>query len=337
MERDALNGVERACQAGLGSRALRTEIAARLSRVIAYDAYCFATTDPHTLLLTDEVSHNIPVGGESVAAHNEYLVDDVDKFADLARSRRTVGVLGLSTGGEPGRSHRFRTVLPMLEAKDEMRIVFVTGQRCWGAISLFRGHDRTGFTPREAALARVAAPPIAAALRRAACRPRTLPDDLADPTGPGVLFFDHNDTLTITNEAAERWLEELSPHRIALHEVCAATRAGLGSSCLRFRSRAGRWLSLHGSTVSDGGVAVVVQPTPTSDIVRMLTLAHALTPREQQVLQCVIAGTPTSAIAAELRITASTVEAHLKSLFAKFGVAGRRQLVPQLIGEVYRL
>lgn len=336
-ERDALQGVERACRADWESRALRAQIATRLSRLVAHDAYCFAAADPHTLLLADEVSHNIPAGGESIAAYNEYLVDDVDKFADLARSGRTVGVLGLSTGGEPSRSHRFRTVLPMMEAKDEMRIVFLAGQRCWGAISLFRCHDRTGFTPHEVALAQAAARPIAAALRRAACRPPTSPDEFAEPAGPGVLLFDHRDALTIANEAAQRWLEELSPHRIALHEVCAATRAGRGSTYLRFRSRTGRWLSLYGSTVNDGGVSVVIQPTPTSDTVRMLALAHALTSREQQVLQCVIAGTPTSTIAVELEITANTVQSHLKSLFAKFGVSSRGQLVPQVIGEIYRL
>jgi hypothetical protein len=84
------------------------------------------------------VSKGISPGGGSVATNNEYLVDDVDKFAELARSERPVGILGHSTGGEPERSHRFRTLLPMIDAKDEMRIVFLADRQCWGALSLFR-------------------------------------------------------------------------------------------------------------------------------------------------------------------------------------------------------
>jgi DNA-binding CsgD family transcriptional regulator len=67
----------------------------------------------------------------------------------------------------------------------------------------------------------------------------------------------------------------------------------------------------------------------------MLTLAYALIPREQQVLQCVIAGTPTPAIAVELQISTHTVQSHLKSLFGKFGVSSRGQLVSQVVGEIY--
>jgi DNA-binding CsgD family transcriptional regulator len=335
-ERDALHSVERACGLDLESRRLRTEIVGRLARLVGYDAYCFATVDPWTLLLGDEVSAGIPPGGASVATHNEYLVEDVDKFADLVRSRRSVGILGHSTGGEPDRSHRFRTVLPLIEAHDEMRVVFVADRRCWGALSLFRGHARHGFTSREARLVRAVARPIATALRGAARRPGTSPAALADLPGPGVLLLDQRDEMTGCNETAQQWMDELSPHRVALHEVAAATRAGRAAkSYLRFRSRTGRWLSLWGSTVNDGGVSIVIQPTPTSDVARILTLAYALSPREQQVMQGVIAGAQTSVIATDLQVSAHTVQSHLKSLFAKAGVASRGQLVAKVAGEIY--
>ncbi|MBB5917631.1 DNA-binding CsgD family transcriptional regulator [Nocardia transvalensis] len=339
-ERDALHSVERACGLDLESRTLRTEIVSRLGRVIPHDAYCFATTDPWTLLLTDEVSGGIPPGGGSVATHNEYLVDDVDKFADLARSQRSVGMLNHSTGGEPERSHRFRTVLPIIDAQDEMRIVFLADRQCWGALSLFRGHNRPCFTPHDANLAEAISRSVAVALRRAAGRPGTSLG--ATPGNPGVLMLDHRGGITASNEAAKQWLDELSPHQMALHEVASASRAGHGAkSYLRVRSRTGQWLSLWGSAMDGGAdddsVSVVIQPAPTSDIARLLALVYALSPREQQMLQCVIAGASTPAIAAELQVSAHTVQSHLKSLFAKVGVSSRGQLVSQVVGEIYGL
>ncbi|GAB7044512.1 MULTISPECIES: LuxR C-terminal-related transcriptional regulator [Catenuloplanes] len=335
-ERDALHGVERACALDLDSRSLRRELAARLSRVVGYDAYCFAAVDPWTLLLADEVSAGMPPDGGAAATHNEYLVDDVDKFAELARTRRTVGILGHSTGGEPDRSHRFRTLLPMIDARDEMRVVFLADGHCWGAISLFRGWRRPPFTPHEGTLVRAVARSIATALRRAAGRTGT-PAPADTPSGPGVLLLDPRGRTVASNESARRWLEELSPLRMGLHEVAAASRAG-AESYLRVRTRTGRWLSLSGSTMDGdaaGTVSIVVQPAPTSDIARMLALAYALSPREQEVLRSVVAGVPSAAIATGLRVSAHTVDGHLKSLFAKFGVGSRGQLVGRVVGDVH--
>jgi DNA-binding CsgD family transcriptional regulator len=61
-------------------------------------------------------------------------------------------------------------------------------------------------------------------------------------------------------------------------------------------------------------------------------LAYALSPRERQVLRHVIDGSPSVRIAADLRISANTVQDHLKSVFAKFGVRGRGQLVSRALG-----
>ncbi len=338
-ERDVVRSVEQVCGLDLDSRTLRTRIMGRLARAVPYDAYCFATIDPWTLLLTDEVSEGVPPDGGSAATHNEYLVADVDKFADLARSQRPVGILGRSTGGEPDRSHRFRTVLPMVEAKDEMRVVFLVDRQCWGALSLFRGHAGADFTPRDAHVARAVSRTVAAALRRAAARPRVAAGP--HPAGPGVLMLDDQGATLASNEAAQRWLDELSPHRMAVHEVAAASRAGRGAEAyLRVRSRTGQWLSLWGSALdggAPGSVSVVIQPATTSDVARLLTLAYALSPREQQVLQAVIAGTSAPAIATGLRVSVHTVESHLKSLFAKVGVSGRGQLVAHVVGQVYDL
>ena len=63
--------------------------------------------------------------------------------------------------------------------------------------------------------------------------------------------------------------------------------------------------------------------------------AFELTRREQEVLRRVIAGSPSVAIAANLHISARTVQDHLKSIFAKVGVRSRGQLVARLLEEHY--
>ncbi|PRX63734.1 LuxR family transcriptional regulator [Nonomuraea fuscirosea] len=338
-QREAVRDIVAICSLDLDSRALRARIADRLRRVIPQDAFCFGTIDPWTLLITDEVSDGIPSAAAAPAARNEYLVEDVDKFAVLARSSRTVAILGQSTGGDPEASHRLRSVLPVIDARHELRAVFVADGRCWGAVALFRNGGRPDFTQSDADLVQAVSVPVAVALRRAACRPGAAVGVSTDPGGPGVLLVDRGGGVLAANEAGRRRLDDLSPHRMAVHEVAAAARAGHGSAAhARVRSRTGRWLSLWGSPFDgghEGDVSVVIQVAPTSEISQLLMLAYALSPREREVLQRVIAGMPSAGIAADLHISASTVQDHLKSLFAKVGVRSRGRLVSHILGEHY--
>lgn len=325
------------CRQDLDSRTLRTRIVERLRRVLPWDAYCFGTMDPWTLLITDEVSEGITPEAAVPAVRNEYLVPDVDKFAVLARSRRTTAILSQSTGGRPGDSHRFRNVLPLIDARHEMRAVFVADGRCWGGLAMFRNGGRPDFTQDDADLIQSVSAPIAIALRRAACRPGADVGVITDPEGPGVLVLNAKGEVLAANEPARRALDELSPRHTAVHEVAAATQAGHGARAhARVRSHTGRWLSLWGSPLhgaEEGNVSVVIQTAPASEISQVLMLAYALTPREREVLQRVIVGTPSSGIATELHISPDTVQDHLKSIFAKVGVRSRGRLVSRVLGD----
>lgn len=74
-------------------------------------------------------------------------------------------------------------------------------------------------------------------------------------------------------------------------------------------------------------------PTPASDITEMLTLAHGLMAREREVLEQVIAGRSSTGIAAVLGVSPHTVQDHLTSVFGKFGVRSRGQLVARALGS----
>ncbi|MGP2440725.1 LuxR C-terminal-related transcriptional regulator [Streptomyces sp. JW3] len=326
--------IERMCRLDLDSRTLRSQVASRLGEGVAHDAFCFGTIDPWTLLVTDDVSDGIPPGNTWLASYNEYLVADVDKFADLARSGRTVGILSHSTGGDPSRSPRFRTVLPAIDARHELRAVFIADGECWGAISLFRRGDRADFTPREAALLHALSRPVAVALRRACVIAAPPAGSGSAALGPGVLVLDSAGHALVTNESARHWLEEIGA--LAPYEVAAAARAERGAEAyLRVRSRTGRWLSLWGSPLSEdphSGASVVIQPTPASDLTRTLALAYELTPREREILEQVISGRSSAGIATSLTVSHYTVQDHVKSLFDKFGVRSRGQLVARALG-----
>ena len=57
---------------------------------------------------------------------------------------------------------------------------------------------------------------------------------------------------------------------------------------------------------------------------------HKLSLREAQVVRLVCGGHPNSVIASQLGIAVRTVENHLRSIYAKVGVASRTQLISRL-------
>ena len=106
---------------GLPRQAYFRELAPRLRRVIDCDALCWHTLDPETLLMTSDAPEELisegiytpetaPAAGEQIVAH-EYMGDDVNTFAGLARRRMPVGILSETTRGRPGRSPRYREEL----------------------------------------------------------------------------------------------------------------------------------------------------------------------------------------------------------------------------------
>lgn len=77
-------------------------------------------------------------------------------------------------------------------------------------------------------------------------------------------------------------------------------------------------------------MGVTTNPAPTTDVAEMPLLAYDLTPRERDVLERVVAGLPSRAVATELRLTVSTVQ-DLKSVFVKTGVRSRSELVATIL------
>jgi DNA-binding NarL/FixJ family response regulator len=229
----------------------------------------------------------------------------------------------------------------------ELRAACVQDGQAWGFMHLYRASGRAGFTREETAtVARVTV--LLAELLRSAILDLGL-TTVAAADAPAVVVLDganrvaestgeaaaHLDALRDPEESGRRDTPEVltalairarsAPHETGSAEVAFA----------RVRSSDGRWLALHAScmTATDGvadRVAVVISPANAPDLRPLLFSSRRLTPGERQVTELVLQGHSTKEIAAELYLSPYTVQDRLKSIFDKFGVRSRRELVARL-------
>jgi DNA-binding CsgD family transcriptional regulator len=78
--------------------------------------------------------------------------------------------------------------------------------------------------------------------------------------------------------------------------------------------------------------SVVLEPAAPLQLASLFLDAHGLTPAQTRVAALVLQGRSTRQIVNELRISAHTVQEHLRAVFDKFGIGSRRELVAVLLG-----
>jgi DNA-binding CsgD family transcriptional regulator len=327
-----------------------TAVADTLRSLIPFDAYCWHTVDPGTILFTGSVNRDVACSG-SWLAHYEYVVEDVNKWSYLAHSGRIAGAISIDTHGDPARSPRHRSH-EAYGFGDELRVSLLVDGVYWGAAAFLRHAGRPWFTAADVAAVRGLATAIAVGLRRSIV---TLPISRSSAVdhGPGVVVFDEHGEPESISPAAERWIGEIIedpvPCRPAESKVvqAIATQARViapGTDPLelaaraRVRTRSGTWLLMYGTRLSGppaGRTAVIIHPATPQDIAPVIAISYGLTDRELQVaMQCVI-GRATKEIARALTLSRYTVQDHLKSIFDKTGVRSRGELVGQIFLDHY--
>jgi DNA-binding CsgD family transcriptional regulator len=68
-----------------------------------------------------------------------------------------------------------------------------------------------------------------------------------------------------------------------------------------------------------------------TDIVNQIKTLDPLTPREEEVLQLILAGQSNREIAGTLSISESTVKTHVRNIFSKYDVGSRAELISTLL------
>ena len=335
--------------AGLGWITFATQATDILRRAIPFEKSCWHTVDPGTVLITGSLNQNIGCSGSWLAEH-EYVLDDVNKYSYLARSGYRAGSLSRATHGNLMLSARARDATAMGEPiGDELRGVFVDEGSYWGGVDLIREPGRPTFNDDEIRFLASLSSPLGEAFRRAIVAPSTVVEEASEEDAPGLIVLGTQGELVSMSPQAERWIGQLveEPSPVSAHEsravqvVAARTRKRADADLparVRARTKAGRWVLLYGARLSGelgGRVAVIIQPASPHDVAPLVAAAYGLSERERRVTELCLKGLSTKEIAAALRISAYTVQDHLKSIFNKTGARSRAELLGQVFLEHY--
>jgi DNA-binding CsgD family transcriptional regulator len=310
-----------------------------------YDAPCWFTLDPASLLVTSHYNPSMPVLPEDWMRH-EYLEDEVHNLTTVVRSRRGWSTLHDATGGDPSGTWRWNA--NMEYGGDQELIVGLTTRAgdAWGALTLYREPGEPLFNHDEIALVRSLSQWLAEGARRA-----LLVGEALDPQGseaPGVIVLADDGTIESATPTAARLIDDLpggdwDAGRVppAVHAVAARAAAhpdAQEAAVARVLSESGRWMVLHGTALEADGLrraAAIIEPGHPARISALLMSAYGLTNREQDVTRLVLQGNSTAEISNELTVSPHTVQQHLKSIFEKTGVRSRRDLVGKVFFAHY--
>ncbi|TWJ25050.1 serine/threonine protein kinase [Micromonospora endolithica] len=352
---------------------LRRRASLLLRGTVGFDLAIWAVLDPMTLMwascVIDGGPHDDAFEHELFA--NEYGQDDVLKLTDLADGP-LAGGLAAATHGDPRSSRRFRTVLEPRGFTDELRLTFTDDVGTVGALLLYRAGGR--FTaadlsqltpagpllgtalrhtlsrgdddPRAGADEESAAPAAAPARTRRISRERLArlarrePPRPADPPAPprprrpvtGALTISPDGRLFDLSEEARALLDSTELDRVGV-AVTRGRVSGLVDPAGGSRHD-GRWLAFHAAH-RETSVDVTVQRIKPHQVSEFICRARGLQPWQWRLLGAVVRGRSTRQIAADLGMSAYSVQEGMMSLFTAFGAGGRIDLAKSLFFDHY--
>jgi DNA-binding CsgD family transcriptional regulator len=331
----------RLSESSLDSESIRREAIAELQRVIGFDRWCWPLADPKTLL---------PCSGLAVHGFGPQVPRSLqleysnDRFAakhHVARRANSAGTLTAETAGDLARCQRWDEVLRPVGIGDVALVACRDALGCWGWIEAYRDQADRSFEPEDVELLAEVGSSMGSALRRRAMNAGN--GSVAEPIPPGVIVLDAELKAVSWTAGARAWMILLPSAK--LFEVMgilpsvlypAATFARTGNTAnahARLQTVDGRWLMIEAATLEgrqEDEVAVTLRSATASETFDLLCRVYALSGREREVVELVVAGLETRAIAERLFISAHTVQDHLKSVFEKVGVHSRRELLARL-------
>lgn len=307
-----------------------------------FEAPCFFTVDPESLLTTSHFQEGLPeIPAEWLG--REYAQRDYNSMGDVLRSASGVGTLHEATRGHPELSRKYHEEMQPFGCDQELLVALRTRDgEAWGMIGLYREHGRPAFGASEMEALRRVAPHLAAGARHGLLSGQAEEPDL--PHAPGLIILDQDFGVDSSTPSASFWLQGLggSTDRLPAGVMAVAGQAlskpGRDAES-RLLSQDGRWIVVRGAALvrPDGQqqASVILDAAQPAHLAGMLMRAHGLTAREQEVASLVLHGGSTTAIAARMSIAPGTVQQHLQNIFEKTGVRSRRELVAAVFHHHY--
>jgi DNA-binding CsgD family transcriptional regulator len=334
----ARDAIARLTTAGLESRELLHEVAARMRRVIPHDLGILVTLDHETLLPNSRQPIMYSPGLCRGLVYNEAVTPDLNKFSDMSLRTRSVAALRDADDDAGQVSPRRHDILRPAGLDDEVRVVFRADGCTWGAGCFLREPGTRPFDAAERRFLEEISADMGRGLRLSLSRSTA---SASPGVEPGVVVLDQRLHEISATPAARHWRRLIPPEAsIAINAVALRAQAGAPDDAAR-RTRVqlttGEWLAVSAAQLTDGSgapplTAVTLSPLPPAELVPLLLRLHGLSSREHEVAELLHRGLSTDEIAAQLHISRHTLRDHVKSIFAKFGATSRSELMAILSG-----
>lgn len=343
------SAVTRRCHTATEATALYRAVMPVLDRAIGIDRWCGLLLDPATVMNTGGYhDEGLPYELMPRLLELEVGTDDVNLLPALAAGRSGVSTVHRGTRGRPETSARYREVVAPAGMGPELRAVLRDRGRAWGALVLFRRSGAPDFSDGDLSLVAAVASELAAAVRRTLLVSEITHRDTEDGPGMAVLRLDGDEVhVELASRAARALLAQLPDNSLGEVPVGIAGLAwrlvaeGGRRQSVRVRLRSGRWMSVSLDVLEPAEegpgerLSLVIEPVGPYQLAEVIADAYGLTAREREVARLVVSGNSNSQAAAALSISPTTVQDHLKKVFAKLGVGSRHELAARLFFDQY--
>jgi DNA-binding CsgD family transcriptional regulator len=344
------DAISRRCREYHGDdRPLRIALVEDIRARVPFRAHVWALLDPETEVGTAPLAEvPQPLMAQLPGIVRRRYLTTVNRWD---RMDQPVSSLYAATHGDPAQSLLHREVLGPAGVGDIASVVFRDRFGLWGFLDLWRWAEDPRFGDEELGILAEDVPGITEALRR--CQGRGFDEPTPTPvrTGPAVLFLSPELYVIGQTPETDGFLRALLPPGTGRQPVPAgaynvaaallAFEAGIHSHppLARVRLVGGLWLSFRAARVesdrplAERDIAVTIELTSPAERRSLYARAHGLTPRECELIDLLVDGADTRAIAAAMFVSEYTVQDHLKAIFAKTGARNRRTLVSRVAGR----
>lgn len=338
----ALPSIQQICDRDLAERELRTAVLEEFRRTVPFSNYAWLLTDPRTCVGLAPLAE-VPVLADLPRLIALKYVTAVNRWTTLSGNEAVT--LHAATGGQLADSALWRELLAGYGVRDVASVALRDRFGCWGFLDLWRT-DAT-FTAAECVLlselARIVAPALRSSLARL-FEPGTA--RTGPPAEPVVMLLSGDLQPMAQTPPVDAQLRALLPTPIAGPPVPAAAYNVAGQLLARERGidgnpatarthvGEGRWVTVAAARLAGDPPVITVDfaPTTPEDRSELFARVAGFSRRECEVLALLVAGADTREVVRAMSVSEHTVQDHLKAMFAKADVRGRRLLVARATG-----